>query len=111
MNPPLAIIPSFLMLARHLHFGRASEALAITQPALSNQIKLLERSLGVSLFARTTRWVRLTPEGERFLRRAQRIMSDVESAFIELANPKAPPHGVVWIYFPSHYQRFLFTAS
>ena len=95
MTPPLGNIPSFLMLARHLHFGRAAQALAITQPALSNQIKLLERTLGVRLFARTTRWVRLTPEGERFLRRAQRIMSDVESAFVEIANPTAPPRGAV----------------
>ena len=95
MNPPLGIIPSFVMLARYLHFGRAAEALAITQPALSNQIKLLERTLGIRLFARTTRWVRLTPEGERFLRRAQRIMSDVKSAFVEIANPTAPPRGAV----------------
>jgi DNA-binding transcriptional LysR family regulator len=95
MNPSLGIIRSFLTLARHLHFGRAAEALSITQPALSNQIKLLERSLGVRLFARTTRWVSLTPEGERFLRRAQRIVSDIESAFVEMANPTAPPRGTV----------------
>ena len=95
MSQSLSTIRSFLMLAQYLHFGRAAEALSITQPALSNQIKMLEQLLGVRLFARTTRWVRLTPEGERFLRRAQRIVSDVDSAFVEMANPGAPPRGNV----------------
>jgi DNA-binding transcriptional LysR family regulator len=62
---------------------------------LSNQIKALEQSLGVRLFARTTRWVRLTPEGERFLRRAGRVLSDLDSALIEMSDPSAPPRGNV----------------
>ena len=95
MEPSLNTIRGFLTLAEHLHFGRAAKALAITQPALSNQIKVIEQSLGVRLFARTTRWVRLTPEGERFLHRARRVLSDLESAFIEMSDPAAPPRGNV----------------
>lgn len=95
MSPSLNILRSFLALAQHLHFGRAAEALSLTQPALSNQIKALEQALSVRLFARTTRWVRLTPEGERFLGRARRILSDLDSAFMEMSSPGAPPRGNV----------------
>jgi DNA-binding transcriptional LysR family regulator len=95
MNPSLNVIRGFFALAQHLHFGRAAKALGITQPALSNQIKAIEQSLGVRLFVRTTRWVRLTPEGERFLRRVRRVLSDLDSAFIEMSDPTAPPRGNV----------------
>jgi len=95
MDPSLNTLRGFLTLAQYLHFRRAAKALGITQPALSNQIKALERSLGLRLFARTTRWVRLTPEGERFLRRARRVLSELDSVFMEMSNPGAPPRGSV----------------
>lgn len=95
MDPSLSALRGFLTLAQQLHFRRAAKTLAITQPALSNQIKALEQSLGVRLFARTTRWVRLTPEGERLLRHARRVLSDLDSVFVEMSNPGAPPRGTV----------------
>lgn len=56
----------FLELADTLHFGKAAENLHITEQPLSFQIKSLERELGFKLFDRTTRSVRITPEGEAF---------------------------------------------
>lgn len=65
---------AFVGVAEHQSFGRAAEALHITQPALSAQIRELERRLGFSLFSRTSRTVRLTPEGRLFLDKAKRFV-------------------------------------
>ena len=64
-------------LARHGHFGRAAEASAISQPALSAQIKELEAALGNRLFERA-RQVRLTPFGVEFVDRARDILGRVD---------------------------------
>jgi len=64
----------FEALARHGHFGRAAEACAISQPALSVQIKELEESLGTVLFERGARQVRLTSFGEEFALRVREIL-------------------------------------
>ena len=68
----------FEALARHGHFGRAAESCAISQPALSMQIKELEASLGTGLFERGARQVRLTPFGEEFALRVRDILRSVE---------------------------------
>jgi len=65
-------------LARHGHFGRAAEASAISQPALSMQIKELEAQLGTPLFERSARQVRLTQFGEEVARRARDILRAVD---------------------------------
>ncbi|WP_342210258.1 LysR substrate-binding domain-containing protein [Stappia indica] len=66
----------FDALARHLHFGRAAEAVAVSQPALSMQVRELEAILGIALVERRTSGIRLTAEGEEIARRAQRILSE-----------------------------------
>lgn len=61
-------------LARHGHFGRAAEACAISQPALSMQIKTLEEELGAELFERDRRQIRLTSFGEEIAQRGKDIL-------------------------------------
>ena len=76
-NLTLRQLRYFEALAREGHFGRAAERCAISQPALSVQIKDLEESLGFSLFERGPRHVRLTALGEAFARRAGGILRAV----------------------------------
>jgi DNA-binding transcriptional LysR family regulator len=70
----------FVAVAELRHFGHAAEELHIVQPAVSQQIRRLERELGVGLFHRTTRTVELTAAGETFLGHAQRILDAVGNA-------------------------------
>lgn len=68
----------FEALARHGHFGRAAEDCAISQPALSVQVKELEELIGAPLVERTTRQIRLTSLGEEFAERARDILRSVD---------------------------------
>src|SRR6056297_2513123 len=68
----------FDALARLGHFGRAAEACAISQPALSMQIKDLEQTLGASLFERNGRKIALTGFGEVFAERVRDILRSVD---------------------------------
>ena len=64
-------------LATHLHFRRAADAVAVSQPALSMQIKDLEAELGIKLVERLPTRVRLTMAGEEIVARARRVLTDV----------------------------------
>lgn len=75
----------FVVLAHRLHFTQAAEEVAIAQPALSQQIQALERELGVRLFERTPRRIRLTPAGQGLLVHAERVLADVEALSTEMA--------------------------
>lgn len=70
----------FTVLAEVGHFGRAAEQLHITQPALSNSIKGLERELGSDLFERTGRKAVLTPYGMRFIPHIIKALGEIEQA-------------------------------
>lgn len=65
----------FLAVAEYLNFAQAAQALHVTHPAVSQQIKSLEKELGARLFERTTRSVRLTEAGMAFLPDAQQIVA------------------------------------
>ena len=70
----------FIIAAKHLNFSAAANELYITQPAISHQMNMLEKELGVTLFHRTTRKIELTKAGELFLEDAKRILDLEESA-------------------------------
>jgi len=65
-----------MALSRERHFGRAADSCGVTQPTLSAGIKQLEEQLGVLLVQRGSRFIGFTPEGERTLDWARRIVSD-----------------------------------
>ncbi|WP_298815708.1 hydrogen peroxide-inducible genes activator [uncultured Roseibium sp.] len=78
INITLKQLRYFEALARHGHFGRAAEACAISQPALSMQIKEMEDVLGATLFERGARQVRLTHFGEVAVERARDILRSAD---------------------------------
>ena len=78
INVTLRQLRYFDALARHGHFGRAAEACAISQPALSMQIKELEQALGGVLLERSARQVALTPFGAELAKRVRDILRSVD---------------------------------
>jgi DNA-binding transcriptional LysR family regulator len=68
-----------LALARERHFGRAAEACGVTQPTLSAGVKQIEELLGVLLVNRGSRFQSFTPEGEKVLEWARRIVGDTRA--------------------------------
>src|SRR5271165_4285208 len=76
-NISLRQLKYFDALAQSLHFGRAAEICAVTQPALSMQIQELEKELGTVLIERTRQGAKLTSQGEEVARRAAAILAGV----------------------------------
>ena len=70
----------FVAVAQELHFTRAAELLFVSQPALSKQIRMLEREVGAALFERDRRAVRLTEVGEALLPHARRMLAQWDAA-------------------------------
>ncbi|MGD9922273.1 MAG: LysR family transcriptional regulator [Pseudorhodoplanes sp.] len=74
-----------MALSREEHFGRAAESCGVTQPTLSAGIKQLEETLGVLLVRRGSRFIGFTPEGQRTLDWARRIVSDARAMRQEIS--------------------------
>ncbi|HEL7667007.1 TPA: LysR family transcriptional regulator [Stenotrophomonas maltophilia] len=93
---------SFLAVAETLHFGRAAALLHMTQPPLSRQIAALERALGVRLFERDSRHVRLTPAGIRFQEDARAVLLSLQQACLAAQQVHAGEQGSLEIGFMMH---------
>jgi len=99
--PELWQLRYFIAVADRLHFGRAAEALHISQPPLSRAIRALETRLGVALFARSRRRVELTAEGGRLIEEARRLLGQLERAVLEVRGMASGEQGRLRIGFVS----------
>lgn len=90
----------FTRAAETLSFAEAGRQLGLSASAIGKAVARLETRLGVRLFHRSTRSVRLTPEGELFLARCQRILGEIEEAESELAISRAKPMGRLRVSIP-----------
>src|SRR5215469_12224719 len=77
-------------LAEHRHFGRAADACAISQPALSMQIRALEKDLGVALVERRHGDIALTETGRELARRGEGVLAGAQD-LVALARRRAAP--------------------
>src|ERR1700733_7904111 len=71
----------FVTVADELHFTRAAERLFVSQPALSKQVRMLERQVGAPLFERDRRGISLTPVGAALLPHARRMLAEWDAAW------------------------------
>jgi DNA-binding transcriptional LysR family regulator len=78
----------FLAVAEERHFGKAAKRLGMSQPPLSQQIQVLEQSLGVKLFERSRQGVRLTREGSEILGPVQRFMEHAQRLQVEVLDAR-----------------------
>lgn len=84
-----------IALARERHFGRAAETCNVSQPALSGAIRSIERELGMSIVRRGRRFEGFTPDGERVLAWARRVVADCEGLRQEASAGDDGPVGVL----------------
>jgi DNA-binding transcriptional LysR family regulator len=89
----------FIAVAREQHISRAAESLGIPQPTLSRSIARLEADLGVPLFSRPGRTVRLTRHGQMLLAGAERCLAELDSHVRLLAEEVSPERGKVALAF------------
>ncbi|MEX5635027.1 LysR family transcriptional regulator [Parafrankia sp. FMc2] len=85
----------FVTVAEELHFGRAADRLHIAQPAVSQQVSRLEREVGLLLFDRSPRRVRLTPAGERLLVEARAALAAADRVRAVAASLASAPVSVL----------------
>jgi len=95
----LTTLRYFVKIAELENFHRASEQLCIAQPALTRQIMQLESELGVQLFERLPRGVRLTPAGQTFRDGAKRVLADVDQLVQNARGEGADPFGHLRVAF------------
>lgn len=100
MSSLLQLLPFFEAVARLGSFTQAANQLGVTPPAVSQNIQALETRLGVRLFNRTSRSVRLSDEGKIFYRRVAPAMSQIDVAADDLRTLRGQPSGLLRITLP-----------
>jgi DNA-binding transcriptional LysR family regulator len=93
------LLECFRVAGRLQHVTRAAEQLGTSQPALSRSLARLQSDLGVQLFQRAGRSIRLTRSGELFLSRVERALGEIDNGRRELADLKAADRGSVALGF------------
>lgn len=91
---------AFLRTADSGSLSRAAKALSMTQPAVSKRLERLEKELGVRLLERSSRGVRLTDAGARYLDVVRRVRAELEEAESGLSADRAAVTGVLRLSFP-----------
>src|ERR1700749_871053 len=89
----------FLVLADELHFGRTAERLGISQPGVSEAVRVLESRLGVRVFDRTSRRVRLTPAGEELKRHPAPTLAALDQTLAETSKLSRAVRGLLRVGF------------
>ncbi len=82
-----------LALDKYRHFGRAAESCHVSQPALSNGIRELERELGITIVKRNRTFEGITPEGERVIQWVRQVMASLEGLRQEANLVRSVPQG------------------
>lgn len=94
---------AFTDTVRYGGFTAASRETGLSPSALAKSVARLEQSLGLKLFYRTTRQVRLTPDGERLYERCQRVLAELEDLQTEATSARGDPAGVLRMDLPVYY--------
>lgn len=97
MNPSIQQLRVFVAVAHSRSLAEASERVHLSQPAISIALRKLEESVGGALFARTSRQLALTPEGDAFLPVAVRLLNDWNEAFEDLNDQFSKQRGKVTV--------------
>lgn len=98
-------IAAFVAVADHRGFAPAARALRVSPSAITRLVAGLEERLGVRLLNRTTRAVRLTDSGARFLDRARRLLADLDEAERVAESERAVPSGRLTVTAPAMFGR------
>lgn len=88
-------IAFFSLLIKHGSLAAAAQQIGVTPPAVSKRLAAIERRLGVRLLQRTTRRIRLTPEGETYLVEGARVMQELEALERTVSGGQAVPKGLL----------------
>ncbi len=100
MTDRLATLEAFARVVETGSFTRAARALDVSRTTMSELIQQLEARVGVRLLNRTTRQVRVTPEGARYYERVVRLLADLDEADIDAANTASAPRGRLRVDLP-----------
>ncbi|GGC60408.1 LysR family transcriptional regulator [Undibacterium terreum] len=101
----------FVAVAEEESFAGAARRLSMSPPAVTRAVSMLEERLGVKLLNRTTRYVRVTDSGIRYLESARRIISEADEADDAVAGVNAEPRGHLAITAPVLFGRMFVTPS